>query len=70
MKKMLSIGAATLLIVGMTVGAADAKHRRSHSMSMTKGSAGAGSSANSMGGKNSPASSQKGSASPAGGGEK
>lgn len=68
MKRIFAIAAATLLVAGLSAGTADAKKRHGkgvHSMSSAKGN-----NANSMSGKNSPASNATGSASPAGGGEK
>lgn len=69
MKKVFSIVAAVSLVAGLTVGVADAKPRKSSAKAMSS-KAGGTNSANSMSGKNSPASSAKGSASSAGGGEK
>ncbi|MET0968542.1 MAG: hypothetical protein ABWY18_05005 [Tardiphaga sp.] len=68
MKKILSVAAATLLIAGLSAGTAQAK-KRHHSKGMQSMGTAKGS-ANSMSGKNSPASNATGSASPAGGGEK
>lgn len=69
MKKILSVAAATLLIAGLSAGTAQAK-KRHHGKSMQTMGAAKSNSANSMSGKNSPASNATGSASPAGGGEK
>jgi hypothetical protein len=69
MKKLLSCATAALLVAGLSVGAADAKPRKGHTMTKGSGAVG-GNSANSASGKNSPASNAKGSASSAGGGEK
>jgi hypothetical protein len=69
MRKLFSALAAASLIAGLTIGTADAKPRKTHTKTMS-GQTGGTNSANSMAGKNSPASSAKGSASPAGGGEK
>ena len=69
MKKILSVLAIATIAAGLTASVADAKPRKSTSKMMS-GKAGGTNSANSMSGKNSPASSAKGSASSAGGGEK
>ncbi|WP_398478011.1 hypothetical protein [Tardiphaga sp.] len=69
MKKFLSVLAVATIAAGLTVSVADAKPRKSSSKMMST-KAGGTNSANSMGGKNSPASNAKGSASSAGGGEK
>jgi hypothetical protein len=69
MHKVFPALAAATLIVGLTASIADAKPRKSTSKMMSS-KAGGTNSANSMSGKNSPASSAKGSASSAGGGEK
>ena len=69
MKRLLSTFLAVGLVAGLTVGVADAKPRKTSSKMMS-GKAGGANNANSMSGKNSPTSSAKGSASPAGGGEK
>ena len=68
MKKMFAIAATTLLVAGLSAGTAEAKKRHSSGMHAT--GAAKGNSANSMSGKNSPASTGTGTASPAGGGEK
>ena len=69
MKKLLSALAVVTIAAGLTASVADAKPRKSSSKMMSS-KAGGINNANSTSGKNSPASSAKGSASPAGGGEK
>lgn len=69
MKKILAVVALVTFAIGSAASVADAKPRKSTSK-MVSGKAGGTNSANSMSGKNSPASSAKGSASSAGGGAK
>ena len=69
MRNFLSILAIATIAAGLTANVADAKPRKTASK-MVSSKAGGTNSANSMSGKNSPASSAKGSASSAGGGEK
>lgn len=69
MKKIFAILALATFAISSTATFADARPRKSTSKMMS-GKAGGTNSANSMSGKNSPASSAKGSASSAGGGVK
>lgn len=69
MKKILSVLAVATIAAGLTASVADAKPRKSASKTMSS-KAGGTNNANSMSGKNSPASSAKGSASSAGSGAK
>lgn len=66
MKKILTVLTVATFAAGLTISVADAKPRKSTSKMMT-GKAGGTNTANSMSGKNNPASSAKGSASSAGG---
>lgn len=69
MKKIPSILTVATVAAGLTASVADAKPRKTTSKMMSSKSGGMNN-ANSMSGKNSPATNAKGTASPAGGGEK